>query len=59
MGEIVNLRMARKAKARTAKERAADSNRAAHGETKAAKANRKADQTRTDRLLDGAKLDHD
>lgn len=59
MAEIVNLRLARKAKARTAKERAADTNRAVHGATKSAKANRMAEQTRTDRLLDGAKLDHD
>ncbi len=35
MGEIVNLRQARKQKARTEKERQASENRALHGRTKA------------------------
>lgn len=35
MGEIVNLRQARKQKARTEKERLAGENRALHGRTKA------------------------
>lgn len=34
MAEIVNLRMARKQKARAEKERLADANRASHGRTK-------------------------
>ncbi|MBN9551818.1 MAG: DUF4169 family protein, partial [Alphaproteobacteria bacterium] len=35
MGEVVNLRQARKQKARTEKERQAGENRALHGRTKA------------------------
>ena len=35
MGEVVNLRQARKQKARTEKERQASENRALHGRTKA------------------------
>lgn len=37
MAEIVNLRSARKQKARSEKERAAEANRALHGRTKAEK----------------------
>jgi hypothetical protein len=55
MAEIINLRMARKAKARSAKESAAAANRALHGESKPAQTTRKAEQSRANRLLDGAK----
>ncbi len=61
--EIINLRMARKQKARADKERAADANRLAHGRTKAEKtltralkdqAERKLDQGRLERSEDGS-----
>ena len=57
MGEVVNLRRARKAKARAAKEAAATVNRVAFGRSRAQK---KADHADADRLhqeLDGATLD--
>jgi hypothetical protein len=53
MGDVVNLRLARKARARADKAKAADANRALHGEGKAAKAARKAEAERATRLLDG------
>lgn len=59
MGEVVNLRMARKAKVRADKAKQADANRALHGESKAAKAARKAEAERAARLLDGAKRETD
>lgn len=55
MGEIVNLRLARKAKRRADEAKQAASNRAAHGESKAAKVLRKSEAERAARLLDGAR----
>ncbi|KPF79540.1 DUF4169 family protein [Novosphingobium sp. AAP93] len=55
MGEVVNLRLARKAAARKGKEAQAAANRAAHGRTRAERAASKAEAERTARLLDGAK----
>ncbi|MGD9810476.1 MAG: DUF4169 family protein [Sphingobium sp.] len=55
MGEIVNLRMARKAKKRSAAEANAAANRALHGRTKAQKRADAADKARVARALDGAK----
>ncbi len=57
MAEIVNLRRARKAKAREDAAAKADTNRLAHGRTKAEKAGQKAERTRGDRHLDGRRLD--
>ena len=57
MAEIVNLRLARKAKARAAKEAKAFANRATFGRTKADKNAAKIDAARTASLLDGAKRD--
>ncbi len=57
MGEVVNLRLARKAAARAAKEAEAATNRAAHGRTRAERAVTKAEADRAERLLDGAKLE--
>ncbi|MGN6278765.1 MAG: DUF4169 family protein [Sphingomonas sp.] len=57
MAEIVNLRLARKAKARTAKATTAAANRAAFGRTKTEKLADQAATTRLDRHLDGAKRD--
>ncbi|MBY0393243.1 MAG: DUF4169 family protein [Novosphingobium sp.] len=55
MGEVVNLRLARKAAARKDKEAQAAANRAAHGRTRAERAASKAEVERAARLLDGAK----
>ncbi len=57
MAEVINLRMARKAKARSAAAQQADENRALHGQSKAARARAKREAERADRLLDGAKRD--
>lgn len=57
MAEIINLRMARKAKARGGKEQAAASNRAKFGEAKLARSAREAEQLRAAKALDGHSLD--
>ena len=57
MGEVVNLRLARKAKARTVEVKAADEARAKSGESKAAKSARRAEKSRAQSQLDGAKLE--
>ena len=57
MAEIVNLNRARKAKARAEREAQAAANRTKHGRTKAEKANDRAETTRMQSLLDGAKRD--
>jgi hypothetical protein len=57
MAEIVNLRMARKARARTAAEQKAAENRAKFGRTKAEKAAEQAEVDRKARALDGARRD--
>lgn len=55
MAEIVNLKRARKAKAKAEKETAAAANRAKHGRTKGDKAKDADEAARRARLLDGAK----
>lgn len=57
MGEIVNLRQARKAKARAAESAASAENRARHGATKSERSARKAEGERAAALLDGARRD--
>jgi hypothetical protein len=57
MGEVVNLRPARKAKRRVEKETIAAANRAAFGRSKAEKAATQAEANRLDRDLDGARRD--
>lgn len=60
MGEIVNLRLARKAAARKAKEAEAAANRLAHGRTRAERETTRAEAEHSARLLDGARRDgHD
>lgn len=56
MGEIVNLRMARKAKARDEKDAAAATNRVKHGRTKAEKTLQKSQVEAMTKQLDGHKL---
>ncbi len=57
MAEMVNLRMARKAKAKAAHEVHAQANRAKFGRTKAEKSRDRAEAERTVRLLDSARRD--
>jgi hypothetical protein len=57
MAEIVNLRRARKDKARRDRETEADANRRRFGRTKAQKAADKQAEDRTRRTLDGKLID--
>jgi len=57
VAEIINLRRARKAKARATAETTAAANRAAFGRTKVEKQADSADVARRDAKLDGAKRD--
>jgi hypothetical protein len=59
MAEIVNLRRARKDKARQQRESEADANRRRFGRTKAEKATDKDAQDRSQRAVDGKKIDRD
>ena len=59
MAEVVNLRLARKARARADAARVAEENRARHGEGKAQKKARLAEAKRAGRALDGARIDRD
>ena len=59
MAEIVNLRRARKDKARQQRESEAEANRRRFGRTKAEKANDKDAQDRARREIDGKKIDRD
>ncbi|WP_380877991.1 hypothetical protein ACFB49_15070 [Sphingomonas sp. DBB INV C78] len=54
MGEVINLRLARKAKARSDATAKAAENRAKHGRTKAQKAAEAVEQARLKAVLDGA-----
>ena len=54
MAEIINLRRARKARARTQAKSEADASRLAHGRTKAEKTAQQDAQARARKLLDGA-----
>lgn len=55
MAEIINLRMARKAKARDAEKHLADANRARHGRTKSERGAAEAEVERLTRTVEGAK----
>jgi len=55
MTEIINLRSARKAKARTEKEAAAEANRIKFGRTKAEKQKYAAEKSLADKKLDSHK----
>lgn len=57
MNEIVNLRRARKAKARALSEAEAAANRITHGRTKAEKKLTKAENDAAQRKIDGHKRD--
>lgn len=51
--EIINLRRARKAKARTEREKEAEANRLAFGRTKAERKVTEAERDRADRMIEG------
>ena len=59
MAEIINLRLARKAKQRDAAVREAAANRSRHGETKGEKLRRQQEADRLARVVDGAKREED
>lgn len=59
MGEVVNLRRARKARDRAAGERAAAENRARHGRTKARRIDDAADSAKAARTLAQHRLEDD
>lgn len=55
MAEIINLRLARKAKGRAAAKAQADANRALHGRTKGERELTAAESERLNRIVDGAR----
>lgn len=57
MGEVINLRAARKARDRAARADAADANRARFGRTRVEKQADAAEIARREQLLDGARLE--
>lgn len=57
MGDIINLRQARKAKARADQQRLADSNRARFGRTKAEKQAQSIEEERQIRKMEGVRLE--
>ena len=59
MAQIINLRMARKARARAQSQQDAAANRARFGATKAERQRRDAEQARLTRSVEGAKLEPD
>jgi len=59
MAEIINLRMARKARSRTQAEQQAAENRAKFGLTKAEKLKQRSEEQREARVLEGAKREGD
>ena len=59
MGEVVNLRLARKQRARVTAEVRADENRRLFGRTAAEKAAEAATKRRVENILDGARRDED
>lgn len=59
MAEIVNLRLARKRKARAQKELQASQNHALHGRTRAERTSAETERTQRDRHLDGHRKSDD
>lgn len=58
-GDVINLRLARKARARDLAQATAAANRAKFGEAKPARTARAAEAERATRTLDGARRDPD
>lgn len=59
MGEVVNLRLARKAKARAEAERKADENRAKFGQTKTVRKQTAAEKKRADKAHEAGRIEKD
>jgi hypothetical protein len=59
MAEIVNLRRARKSKARGEREKAAEANRVHHGTPKRVRGAAKAESDKASRTLESHRLKHD
>ena len=59
MAELINLRQARKAKAKAQKEKAADANRILHGTPKAVRNLAEARKDKAEQRLAGHKLEDD
>ncbi|MHA6643112.1 DUF4169 family protein [Mesorhizobium sp. A623] len=59
MTEIVNLRMARKHKVRTDKERQAEQNRALHGRSRAQRDSDRKAAEQAEKFIDGHRLSRD
>lgn len=59
MAEVINLRMARKARTRSTAAQLAEENRARHGLTRAERHRQQAEAERAARNLDGAKREPD
>ena len=59
MADIINLRLARKARGRQAADAEAAANRAKFGQTRQEKQASRAEALRADKLLDGAKREDD
>ena len=57
--DVINLRRARKAKARAERERAAVENRRSFGRTKGEKRRDTAERARAERVIDGHRRPHD
>lgn len=57
MGEVVNLRLARKKKAQAAKDEKAEENRRLHGRKKSEKLRERAERLNREAFLDGHKLE--
>ena len=57
MADIVNLRLARKARARADAQATAAANRVAHGRSRAEKQADRAEKARQEAVLDGARID--
>jgi hypothetical protein len=57
MGDVINLNQVRKARAKTEAEKAADSNRVAHGTPKALKKKTRTDRQKSEKTHAGKKLD--
>ena len=56
MGDIINLRRARKAKTKVERDREAEANRAMHGRRRVERIQSEAEKRRSDRKLDGHRL---
>ncbi|KEQ54268.1 DUF4169 family protein [Sphingobium chlorophenolicum] len=58
MGDVINLRQARKARARADKDRLAQGNRVKFGRTKAERLAQSTEEERRNREIEGARRDH-